>query len=1059
MRNRLSLIIILSASLILALIIATRMKPDPETEENVISIETISTKTPSHTEDTEGADLSSDSSPEESSIPDVVFENMRTSTPVLGMVYGKVMDESGFGIPRATVKARADILHEFIFSKTVSDDEGFYRMENLPMTGVQLLAMKDGYQAGRENLEFYSNRLFRTVIRKDIVLSEGDVSLEGVVINENDKPVSDARVVLHVLENDLMLTERTDGQGGFRFSGLWECVANIAVTAEDYMIHAEYNCRIPGPEHKIVLKKGGTKIRGQVLTKELQKIVPGAFIKLLKDGEKYNDGYFVFRADENAEYETAWLSHGKYYLNASRDFRYDHSARHEIILHETGPEEVWLDLFVSETFDIKGRVVDEKTGSPVPGANVRRRDRNVKSDSEGKFFFKDCIISYPMFNIVAEAPGYSPGEEIVNIKGPEIPPVEIRMKKGLRVCGRVLTQNGKAADGAILEINPDTGNSKKVVIKNDGVYEAFFDPEKTQKGIYFEARHPEMGYATDWIKPPERAMKVEHDLTLSPGETVEITVLKNDQGVRDIRVHLSAWKKEEYGFRIEQYTDDHGRTTFRNIPPVEVRIEPSLQVKYARKWEIIDLSRANGQVQEVVFRLDEPVILIHGKVTDEEKNPLEGVRVQSGQSDDSVVSGPEGAYRIQVNGSFGQLNFSLDGYQSFSELFFVPKDKEEIQIDVVLSDKEDEDETPHIILFGKIHAGGKDVTGAMTLEVYYTEDGREHSIYHYPVTMGPAADGWFEVELENHELNEKREYYIYARNNRFGAGMSQKMKPSPDGRTGPFDINLAWGSLKGVVRDEQTGEPVPGVVIAPGKENRMDMEQAFMFPRLKDDWSQSDDSGYFELSPVPYGKTTISFYHRGYWHQMLTSPEVTKENPEVEWNPVLKHMAEIQGHVTDSNGAPVTGITLDIRHYVEGKDEHIGINTQTDEDGFYRLRGVTPTWYDMTYEFQPFHNDPPCDTYFRQRINVNKRETITMDLKIPELVTVTIETDDEDGYYFQPIGEPETTSYIVSIDRISEEGTTEALLPPGQYILRDEDNEIIKEVTIPLSNPPTIKIP
>ena len=73
MRNRLSLIIILSASLILALIIATRMKPDPETEENVISIETISTKTPSHTEDTEGADLSSDSSPEESSIPDVVF--------------------------------------------------------------------------------------------------------------------------------------------------------------------------------------------------------------------------------------------------------------------------------------------------------------------------------------------------------------------------------------------------------------------------------------------------------------------------------------------------------------------------------------------------------------------------------------------------------------------------------------------------------------------------------------------------------------------------------------------------------------------------------------------------------------------------------------------------------------------------------------------------------------------------------------------------------------------------------------------------------------------------
>ena len=148
-----------------------------------------------------------------------------------GTLAGRVVDENDKPIPKARISVFLRLAH---FSSTIShtpvevDEGGRFRIETVPPGfKYNVSANAEGYGQKSAEVEM-DDSPGATVEMEDLVLTVADQALEGTVVDEDDKPVAQARVYAYG-SGQPTLTAQTGKDGTFRLEGL--CKGQLQVSA------------------------------------------------------------------------------------------------------------------------------------------------------------------------------------------------------------------------------------------------------------------------------------------------------------------------------------------------------------------------------------------------------------------------------------------------------------------------------------------------------------------------------------------------------------------------------------------------------------------------------------------------------------------------------------------------------------------------------------------------------------------------------------------------------------------------------------------------------------
>ena len=735
-------------------------------------------------------------------VTEVASETKPTS-PVLAMLYGRITNEDEEPLPGVRVEVEiAGVLQGIsaVIAQTSTDKSGEYHFKSLPVATLFVIARSPGHLIAKTTAEFSPGILS---LRKDFVLHKGGLSLAGRVINEKGKPVRGARLFLRYPESlfsSFCFEETSDENGRFRFDGLWKGFANLSVSATRYTAWHASQVEIGADDMTIVLNKKGAKIFGAVRTRVLGKPVPDAAVIVKGHGLWDKGSLYIYRTDSEGKYETNLLSPGKYYLSVSYGRRSSaNSDVRFVYLVPEGPEEVLMDLTLYDFYRVRGIVKDDDTGQPIAGAVIQSVKSGsssdpishaVKTDAEGRFLLENCLpLSFygKEIRLKANAERYRRiSKDIYLHEKIDLPPVEIRMRKGIAVHGTVFGPEGNPACGAKVRLMwKEKGFDH--IIKSDtisdqsGQYHIVIYEYCEKEEMNFLAYHPDFGFAILTVVVKSENGEFHQDLFLESGALVKVKVLDDDsRGVKGFSVRAEATLKRHVEFKTSLVTDYKGVANFANLPcGLYVFKVENIIYRYGHNKKI-NLEYA-GDKKELTFHLSDADFRVFGVVTDEQRNPLPGVSVMSTYYGEKVKTDDSGHYDLGLyTGERDQITFAfmLDGYAE--ERTKLKIEGEARPLDVVMKKQEP------FILFGTVRASDGTIPAEVYIEIF--KDGRR-TVWTRG-TYSLTGNGGFEIQLRQFEFKIGSVYKVMASHPELGKGASNTLVAKEPGRLGPFEITL-----------------------------------------------------------------------------------------------------------------------------------------------------------------------------------------------------------------------------------------------------------------------------
>jgi len=950
-----------------------------------------------------GASQSSPYSPQTGNIPSPEktpdpFSDLEPSTPVLALLYGKVTDKQGNPIPQTQIIIRSNYsfwIFPEVLASALTDENGEYRFNTLPPETVQVLAIKEGYFLEHASVTFRPRYL---ALEKNFILSKGGLPLGGMVQDKEGNAVSGAMVRLSIPGSQLVFVQKTNDKGTFRFEGLWDAPSNLSVLASGFVAWFGSDFTIGIQDMKIVLsREGGTKIKGVVYSNDSKTPVPGAII-LAQD--YYSSGFkearfFAGIAGENGSYELGPLIPGRYNLSASKDHRFGEMGfARNIELVEGGADEVWVDLFLPEMYDIRGCVIDADNNNPVPGAIIHVQGINynnlimfqgssfVLTDNQGLFRIPNCSIQFPRgssMTIWADVAGYVDNYVRIEKLSLQTPPVTIKLKKGIHFLGTIFSDSGEPVNNVYWELLLNDDRFNRYTDSSGKIDEMIPSEWAGEKPCLF-AYSPEHGFSLEYIDFTVSGKEVKHDVILSPGIPVSVIVMDGKgKGIKDCDIEAQSREKSGFNFERKEYTDSEGIVNFKNLPKLLFSFMATHQRFKPYKSKDLDLSGLDGP-QEIVFSLDEP------EEIDREK------------------------------------------------------DVREIEINTVLEEQEP------FVIFGNITGQKGEIPTEAEIQVFIREKDRESKWCHEYKWMSLKQGGAFEIELEQDIYREGNSYSIGAKHSIYGVGHSQEIMAEKSRSLGPFDIELSWGKLKGYVKDGKTGQSIGDVLISTQELERSNIDIKYYSSNNIHVYTISDENGYFELSPVPIGGNDIYFYHPDYWIQKKNAPEISAEHPEIEWNPVLDPKAQIKGRIYKNDGSPLVNANI---HLLSSE---FSTDVKTDEKGCYSIKGMPSGKFFMDNTMEPDQQQLKYRTLMLREIEITEAQILPLDIKIPDCVPVTVDIGKFGGILLEPLFPAEyKTIHVSKSMQFLESGESSLLtvpLPVGRFLIKMGYDKPPKEIEI-----------
>ncbi len=218
----------------------------------------------------------------------------------------------------------------------------------------------------------------------------------------------------------------------------------------------------------------------------------GRVVDMDGDDVRHADVYIgnvLARADERGRFRVEGLTRGAYDLRVGRPGG-TIEQRGEIAL----PDVTEVILRVAGGCAFRGRVVDDVTGEPIRAARVvfqglrggypryLRWGTETTTDRDGRFAWHDLPPGQP-FLLAVTVEGYAPNRNglelspaFVELLPGRVPSVEVRMRRGGVVRGRVLAADGSPIGGAVVDAltalrDGRISLSEVVVSDGDGTFE------------------------------------------------------------------------------------------------------------------------------------------------------------------------------------------------------------------------------------------------------------------------------------------------------------------------------------------------------------------------------------------------------------------------------------------------------------------------------------------------------------------------------------------------------------------------------------------------------------
>ncbi len=309
-------------------------------------------------------------------------------------------------------------------------------------------------------------------------------SVSGVVADRSGSPVVGAVVTVYdtsqMALNEERRIERTavsDGEGRYHIGAISRGFKNVVAAAEGYAagVHsnADFSRGRPLRTLDFRLEQGGS-IEGRVVDDHGEGI-PNAIVSVqaVRMGDGRTDYHHPVRSDPEGHFVIDGLTEGRPLLISARCAGFaGRLARKNV---EVGDRDVELVLSVS--LRIRGRVVDDQTGAPItafslvlsPSPQLHRLSRRFVQHvfhEDGQFDFRAMnsmgVRRFThLFALVPGTAGASQRIALVPDDQPGARPrtliegVELRVSRGAMIVGRVVDAQGSGIANARIEVLPE----------------------------------------------------------------------------------------------------------------------------------------------------------------------------------------------------------------------------------------------------------------------------------------------------------------------------------------------------------------------------------------------------------------------------------------------------------------------------------------------------------------------------------------------------------------------------------------------------------------------------
>ncbi len=611
-----------------------------------------------------------------------------------------------------------------------------------------------------------------------------------------------------------------------------------------------------------------------------------------------------------------------------------------------------LKVRLAQGLSIEGRVLDATSRKPVPGVSVMGRTRASRgmpeemlpqavTDAEGRFRLVDLAPGV----VSVEAKGATWGratEDAVAV--PQRGALELVVRPGGRLAGRILDMEGKPVEGVTVRVEPAALERLRDVLRQQPVRtdaKGTFAFEGLQAGDTYRISAAKKGFSRASIGPfPIKPGTVKEDLELRLDASAALRVRLLDlEGKPVTALEVSIYPESDArgprGGNTNDVPDDQitaegeGRFRISGLPVGKAAVEllPDGYASIERK----DLKLEPGKTTDLGTHTVREGHVLRGRVTDGSGGPVEGATIRAFWNAEGrfksrqVQSGGDGRFRLSglSEGALQALMVSAKGFASKTENS-VPTDQEaEVTLEragaivgrVLLEDTRDP-------VPAKVEATPEakaETMPGMRFQFGFNED-----------TFADAS-GNFRVE----DLAPGKYTLIATLPGKAPArvaGLEVRSEDVADAGTVLLKEGL---SLRGRVLDAKDDSPIPGAAVSvdePQGMMRFNLGEASAHATL------TDAQGGFDVAGLESKTYDVSVAHPEY-ARAASRAEAKEDAPEVVVR--LSRGGTLTGTVRDAQRQPVPNASIMLMQGMGGSPQ----STATGEDGVYKLERLTPGSY------------------------------------------------------------------------------------------------------------------
>jgi protocatechuate 3,4-dioxygenase beta subunit len=488
--------------------------------------------------------------------------------------------------------------------------------------------------------------------------------LAGNVVDENNKPISDAQVSISILMIGSMQDEHgvggpvatelfksiTDAEGNFKFTKIpAEATAEFIIkkegraTVRTYkstgMADQKLNYTTGQTDIKLVLPIEA-KIEGIVVQKSTGKPIGG--VKFIARSER-GIGYFrhtPFVSNEEGKFSLNALASDIYILQLvqPREELADWVAEPVEVITEAGKtkSDVKIELLKGGILEVV--VTDAVTKQPVEKASVGVRNQasseyhGGRSDKNGIARLRLMPGEYRMNSVYKEGYSRQRVQDAVTIEEGKTEHIEYELAGQPKITGVVRNYNGEPVKGVKLKACP-MGGREDSTTDAEGKFEVNYDPGGWGSGeipVMFLVCRYEEGNLAAAVQIDEDAREL--DITLKPGVIFTGKVLDPEgKGIANARISTML-RGPRWGSTIGREritTDAQGKFEIKAIPAEhKYNLYTRAEGYGENRGEEIDTNDAVDNHLDVgTITLAVANLSVSGMVVDDEDKPVVGARV------------------------------------------------------------------------------------------------------------------------------------------------------------------------------------------------------------------------------------------------------------------------------------------------------------------------------------------------------------------------------------------------------------------------------------------------